>query len=106
VVGLMRHARGERLAAMRMVQVYALDRVLELTAKSASSNPGASVDPFNPDRRIERRCPELLPSLGVWAGGHQGTVPAAKALLQWLRTHHTVPQPVADHIEALARASE
>jgi hypothetical protein len=106
VVGLMRHARGEHLAAMRMVQVYALDRVLELVAKRATPNPQAPTDPFNPDRRIERRHPDLLPNIGVWAVGYPGTVCAARALLQWLCEHHAVPQAVASHIEALARASE
>jgi hypothetical protein len=106
MVGLMRHARGERLAAMRMVQVYALDRVLELAAKRATPNGHAPIDPFNPDRRIERRCPELVPNLDVWAGGYERTVPAARAVLGWLRTYYAVPEAVANHIEALAQASE
>jgi hypothetical protein len=103
VVGLMRHARGERLAAMRMVQVYALDRVLEL---AAGADLAAGVDPFNPDRRIEARAPALAACLPRMAGGYDHTVPAARVLLQWLQMHHEVPTAVALHIEALAAACE
>jgi hypothetical protein len=103
VVGLMRHARGERLAAMRMVQVYALDRVLELAA-GAEAAPAA--DPFNPDRRIEARHPALAVHLPVLAGGYGHTVAAARALLRWLQARHAVPAAVASHIENLAAACE
>lgn len=100
LVGLMRHARGERLAAMRMVQVYALDRVLELAALDAAADAGA--DPFAPDRRAEARLPALAAQLPTLAGGYDRTVPAARALLAWLESRHTVPAAVAARIRALA----
>ena len=99
----MRHARGERLAAMRMVQVYALDRVLEL---ATDGDPATGADPFNPDRRIEARAPALAALLPLLAGGYEHTVTAARVLLQWLQTHHAVPTAVASHIETLAAACD
>jgi hypothetical protein len=105
LVGLMRHARGERLAAMRMVQVCALDRVLELAGRPSDPSACAvAADPFNADRRIEARCPALAAQLPVWAGGYRGTVPAALALLDWLQSHHAVPDAVAGRIRELAAA--
>lgn len=107
IVGLQRHARGERLAAMRLVQVHALDRVLELleVQQPGSSEPAAARDPFNVDRRIERRSPQLALDLPVWAGGYGHTVPAALALLAALQAHAAVPADVAAHIRALAAMS-
>lgn len=109
VVGLRRHARGERLAAMRMVQVYALDRVLELAALAppdTAAPGGVAGDPFNPDRRVETRLPLLAADLPVLAGGYGGTVAAARALLAWLTRRYTVPPAVATHIEGLLRDCE
>lgn len=103
VVGLMRHARGERLAAMRLVQVCALDRVLELAARTAATG-GTPADPFSPERRIEARDPALAAQLPTWAGGYGHTVAAARSLLAWLQARHAVPAAVAAHIEALAAA--
>lgn len=70
-VGLHQWLRGERLAAMRMVQGEALDNLLRLQ--------GAD-DPFNPARRAESR--EL--DLSVMAGGYEATPMAARAILEAL----------------------
>jgi hypothetical protein len=104
IVGLQRHARGEKLAAMRMVQVHSLDRVLEFLEQQ---QPGvrderAARDPFNVDRRIEWRCSQAALSLPTWAGGYERTVPAALALLAALEAHNVVPPDVAEHIRSLA----
>jgi hypothetical protein len=107
LVGLMRHARGERLAAMRMVQVFALDRVLQLaTLDGQREGVAAAADPFNVDRRLELRCPELAAHLRTWAGGYAGTVSAARSLLTWLLARHAIPAPVVSRIEALADACD
>jgi hypothetical protein len=107
LVGLMRHARGERLAAMRLVQVYALDRVLELAARAEPPPPGAAAaDPFSPERRAEARLPALAAQLPQLAGGYAHTVPAARALLAWLQAQQGVSAAVAARIEVLAVACE
>lgn len=108
VVGLLRYGRGERLAAMRMVQVHALDRVLEYLEQAAEHGaqdlPTALArDPFNVDRRIEQRQPALAPALAQWAGGYAHTVPAALALLQALEAHGVVPPAMAGYIRGLAQ---
>ena len=101
LVGLQRHARGERLAAMRMVQVHALDRVLELLEHDAASTP-AQRDPFNVDRRVERRLPDAGASLTRWAPGYHGTCAAALALLDAIEARVRVPEVMSARIRALA----
>ncbi len=104
IVGLHRHARGEKLSAMRLVQVHCLDRVLEfLEQQQAPSHDSAGArDPFNVDRRIEMRCSQAASALPTWAGGYERTVPAALALLAALEAHHAVPADVAAHLRRLA----
>lgn len=104
IVGLQRHARGERLAAMRMIQVHSLDRVLELLEQlqPGANDSFAARDPFNIDRRIERRSSQATLDLPVCAGGYERTVPAALALLATLELHNAVPKEVAEHIRMLA----
>lgn len=104
IIGLQRHARGERLAAMRMVQFHALDRVLEyLESQQPDPQRAASArDPFSVDRRIETRSPRLAQTLPVWAGGYERTRQAALALLDVLEAQRVVPACVAEHIRTLA----
>jgi lincosamide nucleotidyltransferase B/F len=108
MIGLQRHARGEKLAAMRAVQVHALDRVLEFLEqrRHVSSNASVSRDPYNIDRRIEARQAQLFQSLPLWAGGYEHTVSAALALLSCLEEHEVVPASVATHVRRLAAASD
>jgi len=103
IIGLQRHARGEKLAAMRMVQVQSLDRVLEFLElqEKGSHDACAARDPFNVDRRIEMRSSQAALALPVWAGGYERTVPAALALLAALEAHNVVPADVAAHIRTL-----
>lgn len=104
IVGLQRHARGERLAAMRMIQVHALDRVLQFLEllQPGSHDASAARDPFNVERRIEMRSPEVAPVLPLWAGGYERTAPAALALLAALEAHDVVPREISEHIRMLA----
>ena len=104
IVGLQRHARGEKLAAMRMIQVHSLDRVLEFLEQLSPEAPDsmATRDPFNVDRRIEKRSSEIALALPTWAGGYAGSVPAALALLAALEAHAVVPAEVSRHIRNLA----
>lgn len=88
-VGLHRWLRGERLAAMHMVQGQALDNLLRLY--------GAD-DPFTPARRAES---SGLP-LEVLAGGYEATPAAAGAVLATLQTD----DPMAQEVRALLQACE
>jgi len=105
IVGLSRCARGERLAAMRVVQVHALDRLLELIDRGNAAG-NALRDPFNVDRRLEQRLPDTARRLPDWAGGYHDTPRVALALLTELEQHANVPAPVARHIRALAAAAQ
>lgn len=104
MVGLQRLARGEKLAAMRMIQVHALDRVLEFLEIQAPGPDDScpARDAFNVDRRIEARSPRAALGLPVWAGGYEQSAPAALALLAVLEAHGAVPAAVAGHIRLLA----
>jgi hypothetical protein len=105
LVGLMRLARGERLAAMRLVQGAALDRVLELRERRGAVAPTVRRDPFAIDRRVEQRQPDAAALLDAAAPGIAGTPDAALALLAELRRLVEVPRPVAARIEALVEAT-
>jgi len=103
IVGLQRLARGETLAAMRLVQVHAVDWLLQLAERSA---PAAARDPFALERRLEQRHPALAPLLARAAQGYHGTAASACALLDWLQAHHAVPPRGAAHIHELARQAQ
>ncbi len=82
-VGLQREARGERLSAMRFIQGYALDRVVELASRiEAPAN--AAPDLFTPERRFEQRFPQTAGRLADFAQGYQGNRASARALLAYL----------------------
>jgi hypothetical protein len=83
-VGLLRFRRGERLAAAREIQLYAVDRMLEL---AAHLEPGqaAAHDPFAPMRRFERRFPEMAVHLAAFQQGYDRTPESAAAMLDFLR---------------------
>lgn len=102
LVGLQRHRRGEHLAAMRMVQVYALDRLLDLIDQLQHPVAGVARDPFNADRRFEFRHPAERAMLVQCAGGVEATPQAARALLARLEQLVPLPPAVVARIRALA----
>lgn len=87
IVGLQRWRRGERLAALRMVQSHALDRLIELDALRAQQRgeTPAGADPFDRERRVESRRPALAAELARLAPGYEATPAAALALLEALQ---------------------
>jgi hypothetical protein len=106
LVGLHRFARGERLAAMRLVQVHALDRLLELREQTDPIEPATERDAFAVDRRVEQRLPGLAEALSVMAPGYHGTPQAALLILAALQAVHPVPQPIAAEICAVAARAQ
>lgn len=101
IVGLSRLARGEVLAATRLIQGHAVDRLLQLAELESPGVPGR--DPFALERRFEQRHPSSPGALARWMPGYGGNADAARALLADLRHRAPVPDAVAAHIEALAR---
>jgi hypothetical protein len=100
-VGLLRWHRGERLAAMRMVQVFAVDRLLEVIDQEPGA-PGVATDPFNRERRIEFRHPDWAARIGRCCQGIDRTPESALALLDALRLLVPVGPAMADRIAELA----
>jgi hypothetical protein len=105
LIGLQRNARGEHLAAMRLIQVFALDRMLELRERRVEAAAQVARDPFNIDRRIEQRqagARERLPKL---APGYAHNAAAALAILAELELWAEVSPRMAAEIRGLANAS-
>jgi hypothetical protein len=98
-VGLHRDARGERLAATRLIQQHAVDRLLtylELTTGTTRQ------DAFVLERGAERRFgPDELP-LAAMVPGYERNKHAALAILDWLEHRVDVDPTLAAEIRRLA----
>lgn len=107
LVGLSRWRRGERLSATRFVQGHAVDRLIELDQLLAPPPADAAVaDPFNRERRLEKRQPALAAELPALVPGYDDTPAAALAMLQALRRRGVAIAPaLADKIDSLARGA-
>lgn len=100
-VGLCRYRRGERLSALRFIQGYAVDRVVELAAQ-VETESGARKDPFSGERRFEARFPALTQLLPGMLAGYERTPESALAVLAFLEQHFPVNQALAARIRELA----
>ena len=100
-VGLQRDQRGEKLSAMRFVQSYAVDRLLELV-EYIETPKEIHRDPFVNERRFEGRHPNLVPLLGSWMLGYEKNRQSALALLKFLESHFEINETMAKEIRALA----
>jgi hypothetical protein len=98
-VGLHRDARGERLNGARLIQYWAVNRLLwflELT------EPGGRQDAFVLERGVEKRFgPEVLP-LASMIPGYERNREAALAILEWLEARADVDPTLAAEIRRLA----
>ncbi|MDJ0753411.1 MAG: hypothetical protein QNJ45_07825 [Ardenticatenaceae bacterium] len=104
-VGLGRYLRGEKLSAMRFVQGFALDRVLELAQLVLAEQP-ISQDLFMNDRRIEARLPDLASQLPRMAQGYEKTPDSAAEILRFLEKHFPVNEVIAREIRTLLKEAE
>ncbi len=100
-VGLQRDKRGEKLSAMRFIQSYAVDRLLELVEYIESSNK-VHRDPFVNERRFEQRYPGLASQLSLWAQGYERNRESALAILEFLEMYFSVNEAMVKEIRALA----
>jgi hypothetical protein len=87
-VGLHRELRGERLSAMRLIQVHAVDRILHVLELSAEDGVTRQ-DPFARERGVEfqHRARDL--PLAAMVAGYRHNGEAAMAVLTWLQRHCT-----------------
>ena len=93
-VGLGREQRGERLAAMRLIQVHAVDRLLDLAAWVEDSQP-ALRDVFANERRFEQRYPTVAGALASWMQGYARNRESALSILAFLEQHFAVNPAMA-----------
>lgn len=100
LVGLGRYRRGEKLSALRFVQGYAVDRIIELAAFLEAAQPGFE-DPFNRERRFEVRFPQTAAVLAACLPGYDATPAAARAILQFLSARFPVNPALQMAIEQL-----
>lgn len=96
-VGLLRLHRNERLSAMRFIQVYAVNNILELTAEIERPMP-ASRDRYAPERRYERRFPETASHLSSFIQGYESCEASARAILAFLEGHFPVNAAIKQRI--------
>ena len=100
-VGLHRDARGERLNGARLIQYWAVNRLLHLLELT---EPGDSPrqDAFVIERGVEKRFgPDVLP-LASMIPGYERNREAALTILEWLETRADVDPTLAGAIRRLA----
>jgi lincosamide nucleotidyltransferase len=88
-VGLGRFHRGEKLTAMRFVQVYAVDRLLEMARLLETEQPYWP-DVFGNERRFEKRFPRIATTLPKLLQGYERTPESAQAMLEFLDEHFKI----------------
>jgi len=100
-IGLHRDLRGERLAAARLIQAHAIDRLLTyLDLTGAAARPRQ--DPFAVERGAERRFPSDVLPLADMVPGYERNLEAALAILAWLEARTEVSTQLADAIRSVA----
>jgi lincosamide nucleotidyltransferase B/F len=88
-VGLGRFYRGEKLSAMRFIQVYAVDQILKL-ASLVEGEQAAKRDIFSVERRFEKRFPGIADDLPAMMQGYDHTPESALAVLEYLDRHFAI----------------
>jgi lincosamide nucleotidyltransferase len=88
-VGLCRLRRGEKLSAMRLIQYYAVDRILELSERIEPA-ASSSRDVFAVERRYEQRYPSIAKALPAFSQGYERSVESARAVLKFVESHFEI----------------
>lgn len=100
LVGLAREKRGEKLSALRFIQGYAVDRVLEMTDDFEPERAGFR-DRFAIERRFEQRYPGVSQQLSGFLQGYQRNRESALTILNFLEQHFQVNGEMAAAIREL-----
>lgn len=85
-VGLGRYHRGEKLSALRLIQHYAVDRILELT-KHVEAAQADNRDVFARERRYEQRFPATSRVIANFMQGYDHSRESAGTMLAFLEAH-------------------
>lgn len=99
-VGMGRDKRGEKLSALRFIQGYAVDRLLEL-ADYLKPEQDVNRDIFVIERRFEARHPFITRELPSWTQGYERNRESALAILSFLERHFDVNETIAEAVREL-----
>jgi hypothetical protein len=100
-VGLHRDARGEHLSAMRLIQVHAVDRLLNYLDLTGEPVDGHG-DAFAVERRAEARLARERFPFASAMRGYDGNRQSAVAILDWIESRAAVSAVLAAKIRDLA----
>lgn len=101
-IGLCRYHRGEKLSAARFIQGYAVDRLVDLSARIEAEQP-AYQDLFTAERRYERRFPGIAAHLPEFIQGYTSSIESARAILAFLDAHFALNPAMRQAILALCK---
>jgi hypothetical protein len=101
-VGLSREARGEKLSAMRFIQGYAVDRIVELSEKIEEAG-AMRRDPFSLERRYEARFPGIAQLLSQFLQGYDRNRESALAILFFLDQNFEINPRMKGEISRLCQ---
>lgn len=104
-VGLGRFARGEKLSALRFVQSYAVDRVLDLVPH-IEANASCLIDEWAGERRLEQQYPQLAAHLPAMQQGYDKTPESALAILAYIEAHFAVNAAIKAELLKLCSKTE
>ncbi len=88
-VGLGRFRRGEKLAAMHLIQIHAVNQVLRMAPYIEPDQP-ALRDPYADERRFEQRFPGVAAYLPQFTQGYDRSPESARAILAFIEAHFEV----------------
>lgn len=100
-VGLCRFARGEKLSAYKYIQEQAFDNLIILLGLM-SKEVEYYRDPFQNERRYEKRYPHLAPYLGRFLLGYNNSPDSAIKMVQFLDERFQINQFIKNKIIVLA----
>lgn len=99
-IGMGRFRRGEKLSAYKFVQIYAVDRIVDLI--SLLENEQISFrDSFDNSRRMESRYPSSANEFSMFIQGYDKTPESAKAILGFLDNHFLINDFIKSKILSL-----
>ncbi|MCX7923692.1 MAG: hypothetical protein N3B21_17030 [Clostridia bacterium] len=99
-VGMCRYNRGEKLSAMRFIQVYAVDRVIELM-KFTEKEISVYADVFSIERRFEQRYPQAEGMIADFVQGYHKSPESARAILKYLDENFSINGKIKELILGL-----
>jgi hypothetical protein len=97
LVGLQRYHRGEKLAAQRLIEVHALNRLLSVLP-SIYVEQHVFADKYNIERRIEFRFPAIATKLPLFVQGIENLLASATHLLDFTVAHFDVHEAMVKEI--------